>query len=87
MTQHLLVNEQKGTYEYDPERALRVWRALLGLIPEGDERGYAEHENLTDEGRIIGAFELLDGSQFGDMVFGNTDLDQGSELVERRDDE
>jgi hypothetical protein len=86
--QHVLVNETKDEFEYDPERALRLWRLLKDEIPEGDDRGYVEHPNSTDDDRIVYLFELLNGSVLGDMVFGNlANFDQGSELVVRRWDE
>lgn len=86
--QHVLVNETKAEYEYDPETALRLWHTLVAEIPEYDNRGYTEYDNLTDEGRIINLFELLCGSQFGDMIFGSVgNDDQGSRLIARRWDE
>lgn len=87
-TTHILINETKDEYEYDPEKALRLWHLLQPEIPAGDDRGYREYDALTDEGRIVLLFELLSESILGDMIFGNlANFDQGSTLIERGDDE
>jgi hypothetical protein len=85
--QHLLVHEMKNTHEYDPKKALHVWRLLRAEIPQGHEQGYKEYPAMTDDDRIICLFELLDGSIFGDMIFSDlADFDQGSTLIERDED-
>jgi hypothetical protein len=79
----ILRNETKEDYEFDRGRVLALWPVLLDAIPEGDDRGYIEYDGLDDDGRIIAAFELLNGSVFGDMIFGSlANFDQGSTLRE-----
>lgn len=78
----VLINETKASYEYDREQVLEVWAEVVKRIPERDNRGYTEGPWLDDDGRIICLFELLCGSQFGDMIFGSIgNDDQGSNLV------
>jgi hypothetical protein len=87
MSQYLLVHATKESFEYDPARALEAWRALHPLIPEDDNRGYGEQDWISDDDRIIQLFELLDGSQLGDMLFGSlADADGGVELATRTED-
>lgn len=86
--QHLLIRTTKETHAYDPDRALDAWREIVRLIPEDDNRGYTEGDWLNDEVRIIYLYELLEGSVLGDMLFGSlADLDAGTELERRWDDE
>lgn len=85
--QTILVNETKAEYEYDRQHALAAWETLQGLIPTDDTRGYTEYPAMSDDDRIILCFELLEGSQFGDMIFGSLANDsQGSTLIERGED-
>lgn len=84
----LLIHETKNEHEYDRDHALRVWHLLRAEIPVNDNRGYIDQDWMTDDDRIICLFELLDGSQFGDMVFADlANFDQGANLIERGDDE
>lgn len=85
---HVLVHKTSETHSYDREQVLDLWRWLHPWIPQDDNRGYVEYDGLTDDDRIVWMFELLDGSQFGDMFFGSlADQDGGCELVKRWDDE
>lgn len=87
--QHLLVRQTKATHEYDPDQALDLWRLLIPWVPH-DYTGFkpAEYEGMNDEDRIVLLFELLEGSTFGDMIFGSLADDDGwCDLEKRWDDE
>lgn len=87
-TSHVLVHETKTTYAYDPPRALRAWRWMQQeLADTSDAPGYREDPLMTDADRIIYAFELVNGSIFGDAIFSDlADFAQGSQLLEHDDD-
>ena len=84
--QQLLVNETKNEYEYDRAKALDVWHWIQANFPGC--AGYADYAALTDDDRIIYLFELLNESQFGDVIFPDlANFSQGSTLIERGEDE
>lgn len=81
---HVLVHKTRETHSYDREQVLDLWRCLHPWIPSDDSRGYGEADWMTDDDRVVALFELLEGSQFGDMFFGSHgDGDQWSELEAR----
>ena len=70
-------------------RMLDLWRLLLPWVPQ-DYTGYKPHEyeGMKDEDRIVSLFEMLEGSAFGDMIFGSLADDDGwCDLEKRWDDE
>jgi hypothetical protein len=88
---HHLIHETTEKHEYDRERALRVYETLKPELEIGrswgGHEGYAPTERDTDDDRIIVLFELLDGSTFGDWIFGALDFDHGVKLETRKADE
>jgi hypothetical protein len=86
-----LIHEAKREFDYEPEKALALWNLLEanGFIPEEyiyDRTGkpYAE----TDEERITALFEITDDCLLAGVVFWDTtNYSQGSELIERGEDE
>ena len=90
-TEHL-IRETTEKHEFLRERALRVYELLrpelaAGRSWTGDHEGYGPAERDTDDDRLIMLFELLDGSMFGDWIFGSTDYDHGCKLEVPEPDE
>lgn len=90
---HLLILTTKETFEYNPVTVKRVfsmqWRAYAShTVAERERRSLpALTEEQMFENWIIEQFEMHNGSIFGDGLFSQIDIDCGSELVTRADDE
>ena len=91
MAYHVLKHSTSEHHTYDPQVVLPFWHLLQArrLVPTGYlEEAQPARYTYTDEDRVVGLFELLDGSQLCDLFFSShADGDQSSELSIREDDD